>query len=238
MDERVAMTQASQQACDDDATGQCGGREESRSEEQGAGEVGEEGEEEEGEVDEDSEEEEMVPVLEHVEIRESMHGGLGLFALKHFTTGDVVVRESPYLAIKHLPWEDVEARLDHASESSRMIREAVEGLDAQNAALFWSFTQTDLYGDLKTPQGVFWTNMIELYKDVAEDEDNEGVSCMFEVTSRLNHACVPSVEWISYAVMTCVSVLSFEAWFFRIHRVCHSALGRVDEGTRSLVLMP
>ena len=144
----------------------------------------------------------------------------------------------PPQALRELPWEDVEQRLDHDSESSQRIRLAAEELATDTSALFWSFTQTDLYGDLKTPQGVFWTNMIELYKDVAEDEDNEGVSCMFEVTSRLNHACVPSVEWISYAVMTCVSVLSFEAWFFRIHRVCHSALGRVDEGTRSLVLMP
>jgi len=157
-------------------------------------------------VEEDDDEEELVPMLEHVEIRDSQHGGLGLFALRDFAVGDVVLRERPYLAIKHLPWEDVAERLDHASESSQMIRAAVDDLDAENASLFWSFTQTDLYGDVKTPQGVFWTNMIELYKDVEEDEDSEGVSCMFEVTSRLNHACVPSVEWISYAVMPLVGL--------------------------------
>ena len=60
---------------------------------------------------------------------------------------------------------------------SEPAREAVEALDAANAALYWSFTQTDLYGESKTPQGVFWTNMIELYKEVDEGEDNEGVSC-------------------------------------------------------------
>ena len=37
-------------------------------------------------------------------------------------------------------------------ETHTHIREAVEALDAANAALYWSFTQTDLYGESKTPQ--------------------------------------------------------------------------------------
>jgi hypothetical protein len=141
--------------------------------------------------------------------------GLGLFALKDFEVDDLVLRERPFVAIRHLPWVDVDERLDNNSESSTMIREAVEALDAANAALYWSFTQTDLYGESKTPQGVFWTNMIELYKEVDEGEDNEGVSCMFEVTSRLNHSCSPSVEWRSRAdipSLDSVAVRSIKVW--------------------------
>jgi hypothetical protein len=161
-------------------------------------EEGEEEWEEGEEAEEEEEEEDYEPMLGCVEIRESRHGGLGLFALKDFEKGDLVIREIPFVAIKHLPWEDVEQRLDQQSESSQMIRSAVEALDADNAALYWKFTQTDLYGELKTPQGVFWTNMIELYKNVEDDEeDQDGTSCMFEVTSRMNHSCSPSVEWVS-----------------------------------------
>ena len=71
----------------------------------------------------------------------------------------------PPQALRELPWEDVEQRLDHDSESSQRIRQAAEELATDTSALFWSFTQTDLYGDMKTPQGVFWTNMIELYTE-------------------------------------------------------------------------
>ena len=42
-------------------------------------------------------------------------------ALKDFEKGDVVLRERPYVAIKHLPWEDVDERLDHSSESSQVL---------------------------------------------------------------------------------------------------------------------
>ena len=108
-------------------------------------------------------------------------------------------------ALRELPWEDVEQRLDHDSESSQRIRRAAEELATDTSALFWSFTQTDLYGDVKTPQGVFWTNMIELYTEPnssnADEQLYDGVSCMFEITSRLNHSCSPSVEWVSYAAV-------------------------------------
>ncbi len=171
-----------------------------------------EDEDEDENADEEDEDEE--PVLENVEIRENQYG-LGLFALKDFEVDDLVLRERPFVAIRHLPWVDVDERLENNSESSTMIREAVEALDAANAALYWSFTQTDLYGESKTPQGVFWTNMIELYKEVDEGEDNEGVSCMFEVTSRLNHSCSPSVEWRSRAdipSLDSVAVRSIKVW--------------------------
>ena len=96
----------------------------------------------------------------------------------------------PPQALQELPWEDVEQRLDHDSESSQRIRLAAEELATDTSALFWSFTQTDLYGDVKTPQGVFWTNMIELYTEPdssnADEQLYDGVSCMFEITSRLN----------------------------------------------------
>ena len=66
----------------------------------------------------------------------------------------------PPQALRELPWEDVEQRLDHDSESSQRIRLAAEELAPDTSALFWSFTQTDLYGDVKTPQGVFWTCLL------------------------------------------------------------------------------
>jgi len=37
--------------------------------------------------EEEEEDEDLEPVLEHVEVRESGHGGLGLFALKDFGGG-------------------------------------------------------------------------------------------------------------------------------------------------------
>ena len=169
-----------------------------------AGRGDQEAEENDGEEDhdgeEDEEEEDMTPVLEYVEIRESSQGGFGLFALKDFEIGDLVIRERPFLNIRQLPWEDVDERIDDNSQSSSMIRNAVQELDPEMSALYWSFTQTSLYGDIKTPQGVFWTNMIELYQDSNEEEEEEEAkeeSCMFRVTSRLNHSCVPHVEWVS-----------------------------------------
>ena len=44
---------------------------------------------------------------------------------------DLVLRERPFVAIKHLPWEDVEERLDHNSESSSMIRCGRAACDAR-----------------------------------------------------------------------------------------------------------
>jgi hypothetical protein len=35
---------------------------------------------------------------------------------------DLVVRERPFVAIRHLPWVDVDERMDNNSESSTMIR--------------------------------------------------------------------------------------------------------------------
>ena len=61
-----------------------GGHDEDEDDIEGEEELQEEAREEgeEGEEDEDLE-----PVLEHVEVRESGHGGLGLFALKDFGGG-------------------------------------------------------------------------------------------------------------------------------------------------------
>jgi hypothetical protein len=59
--------------------------------------------------------------MESTEVRKSSFGGLGLFSLKRFEVDDVILVESPLLAIRGLVWEDMEAALSNSSVSSKMI---------------------------------------------------------------------------------------------------------------------
>ena len=50
-----------------------------------------------GEDADDEESEDTSPLLGMVEVRESPHGGLGVFALRDFEKGEVVLREIPFM---------------------------------------------------------------------------------------------------------------------------------------------
>ena len=67
-------------------------------------------------------------IMRLVEIRESVLGGLGLFALRDFAPGDVVLSETAFLTAKGLDWESDEASISPDSVSSRLITKTVRGV--------------------------------------------------------------------------------------------------------------
>eukprot|EP00960_Hanusia_phi_P056281 763215-Hanusia_phi.AAC.3 len=130
----------------------------------------------------------------HVEVRSSPLGGHGLFALRPFAEGDVILKEPPLLKLPGVPWYGLEDEMSGMSASAKLIEEAVQELDSVRQEEFWRFTQAPVYGDTKTASGVFWTNMIGVFYD-DDDDDELCLSCMFLLTCRLNHSCVPNVSW-------------------------------------------
>ena len=58
----------------------------------------------------------------NVEIRTSAVGGLGLFAIRNFEVGDVILVEQPLVMVPGLEWENMDSALIDESTSSTKIQ--------------------------------------------------------------------------------------------------------------------
>mmetsp|Transcript_47091 Transcript_47091/g.73683 ORF Transcript_47091/g.73683 Transcript_47091/m.73683 type:complete len:189 (+) Transcript_47091:222-788(+) len=125
-----------------------------------------------------------------VELKYSQLSGFGLFASKAIQTGDMILAEKAFIR-DDAEWEGHEAALDPTSSSSISVTKAVAKLAKEEQRLFWSFGQAPHYGSKLTVPGVFRTNCI--YTET--DDEWEERSCMFKMTCRLNHSCLPNAKW-------------------------------------------
>ena len=121
--------------------------------------------------------------------------GLGVRALRAFTAGDVIFAERPLVR-----WfQDV-----NLSKEKNLVRltDSVARLSAASASAFFALTQDcELYGQKKTPLGIFLSNAHPTVDGAADSSASllcsrpDTVSAAaYAHFSRFNHACNPNTS--------------------------------------------
>ncbi len=116
------------------------------------------------------------------EVRSVPGKGLGLFATRRLSAGDLVLREQPLLVMPASVFDS-----DEDSVAEDWLDKHVNRLSAVQREIFFDLSDSRSPGQEKAALGIFYTN----------DMDFGGDAGLFPVMARANHSCTPNADFIT-----------------------------------------
>lgn len=115
-----------------------------------------------------------------VEVRNAGSRGRGLYALRHFSAGDVIMGEIPILTARR-------------SAPPEVLLGKLLNLTPKQTLAIWQLEGSGGYQPLL--QGLLDANGIPCVGDDECDDEVEVEMGIFDVLSRINHSCAPNAGW-------------------------------------------